>query len=216
MSAVARPGTGRPGSRNTPHDSRARTRRVPGQHRHHPKGYGYSSIGFNAFWLRGTPNTLGILQDLGFIYYIDDIKGTREIRVILYAKDDSFVSARHWEQTHCSGLRVSRPQPFGNRPGQNAPTHNRGTLLTPVGLVSPDRRRFRHPNSSPATIASRRAGNFGGSSRFLGWLPCRAESRIVSDTLNAEGGRCADNAEQQSDRQSAYRTQDGAKLTFTT
>ena len=30
-------------------------------------------IGFNAFWLRGTPNTLGILQDLGFIYHIDDI-----------------------------------------------------------------------------------------------------------------------------------------------
>src|SRR5258708_21710068 len=30
-------------------------------------------VGFNAFWLRGTPNTLGILQDLGFLYHIDDI-----------------------------------------------------------------------------------------------------------------------------------------------
>lgn len=34
---------------------------------------GARPIGFNAFWLRGTPNTLGILKDLGFIYHIDDI-----------------------------------------------------------------------------------------------------------------------------------------------
>ena len=34
---------------------------------------GTRPLGFNAFWLRGTPNTLGILQDLGFIYHIDDI-----------------------------------------------------------------------------------------------------------------------------------------------
>jgi len=29
--------------------------------------------GFNAFWLRGTPRTLEILQELGFIYHIDDV-----------------------------------------------------------------------------------------------------------------------------------------------
>jgi peptidoglycan/xylan/chitin deacetylase (PgdA/CDA1 family) len=34
---------------------------------------GIRPIGFNAFWLRGTPQTLEILQDLGFEYYIDDI-----------------------------------------------------------------------------------------------------------------------------------------------
>jgi len=34
---------------------------------------GTRPVGFNAFWLRGTPNTLSILQDLGFIYHIDDI-----------------------------------------------------------------------------------------------------------------------------------------------
>src|SRR5437899_6643114 len=34
---------------------------------------GHRPVGFNAFWLRGTPNTLGILQGLGFIYHIDDI-----------------------------------------------------------------------------------------------------------------------------------------------
>jgi peptidoglycan/xylan/chitin deacetylase (PgdA/CDA1 family) len=34
---------------------------------------GTRPIGFNAFWLRGTPRTLEILQDLGFIYHIDDI-----------------------------------------------------------------------------------------------------------------------------------------------
>lgn len=30
-------------------------------------------VGFNAFWLRGTPRTLGILQSLGFFYHIDDL-----------------------------------------------------------------------------------------------------------------------------------------------
>ena len=34
---------------------------------------GTRPVGFNAFWLRGTPETLNILQDLGFIYHIDDI-----------------------------------------------------------------------------------------------------------------------------------------------
>jgi peptidoglycan/xylan/chitin deacetylase (PgdA/CDA1 family) len=34
---------------------------------------GSRPVGFNAFWLRGTPNTLEILQDLGFLYHIDDI-----------------------------------------------------------------------------------------------------------------------------------------------
>ncbi|MEO3958236.1 polysaccharide deacetylase family protein, partial [Chromobacterium piscinae] len=34
---------------------------------------GTRPIGFNAFWLRGTPSTLGILQELGFVYHIDDI-----------------------------------------------------------------------------------------------------------------------------------------------
>jgi peptidoglycan/xylan/chitin deacetylase (PgdA/CDA1 family) len=29
--------------------------------------------GFNMFWLRGTPHTLEILQELGFIYHIDDV-----------------------------------------------------------------------------------------------------------------------------------------------
>src|SRR5258705_3230284 len=34
---------------------------------------GTRPVGFNAFWLRGTPRRLEILQDLGFIYHIDDI-----------------------------------------------------------------------------------------------------------------------------------------------
>jgi len=37
------------------------------------KATGVRPLGFNAFWLRGTPNTLGILQDLGFLYHIDDV-----------------------------------------------------------------------------------------------------------------------------------------------
>jgi peptidoglycan/xylan/chitin deacetylase (PgdA/CDA1 family) len=34
---------------------------------------GTKPLGFNAFWLRGTPQTLEILQELGFIYHIDDV-----------------------------------------------------------------------------------------------------------------------------------------------
>jgi peptidoglycan/xylan/chitin deacetylase (PgdA/CDA1 family) len=34
---------------------------------------GTRPVGFNAFWLRGTPHTLEILQELGFIYHIDDV-----------------------------------------------------------------------------------------------------------------------------------------------
>jgi peptidoglycan/xylan/chitin deacetylase (PgdA/CDA1 family) len=30
-------------------------------------------VGFNAFWLRGTPQTFQILQELGYTYYIDDV-----------------------------------------------------------------------------------------------------------------------------------------------
>jgi peptidoglycan/xylan/chitin deacetylase (PgdA/CDA1 family) len=34
---------------------------------------GVRPIGFNAFWMRQTPRTLEILQDLGFEYHIDDL-----------------------------------------------------------------------------------------------------------------------------------------------
>ncbi|WP_415405787.1 glycine betaine ABC transporter substrate-binding protein [Sulfurovum sp. CS9] len=34
---------------------------------------GVRPVGFNAFWMRHSPNTLKILQELGFIYHIDDL-----------------------------------------------------------------------------------------------------------------------------------------------
>src|SRR6266436_9975717 len=34
---------------------------------------GTRPLGFNAFWLSGTPHTLEILQELAFIYHIDDV-----------------------------------------------------------------------------------------------------------------------------------------------
>jgi peptidoglycan/xylan/chitin deacetylase (PgdA/CDA1 family) len=34
---------------------------------------GVRPVGFNAFWLRGTAQTLQILQELGYTYYIDDV-----------------------------------------------------------------------------------------------------------------------------------------------
>ena len=50
------------------------------------KATGTRPIGFNAFWLRGTPNTLGILQDLGFIYHIDDISRDEPFTVTVKGK----------------------------------------------------------------------------------------------------------------------------------
>jgi len=41
---------------------------------------GVRPLGFNAFWLRGTPRTLGILQSLGFRYHIDDLSSDEPLR----------------------------------------------------------------------------------------------------------------------------------------
>ena len=45
-------------------------------------------VGFNAFWLRGTPHTLEILQSLGFIYHIDDV--SRDEPVLINVRDKPF------------------------------------------------------------------------------------------------------------------------------
>jgi peptidoglycan/xylan/chitin deacetylase (PgdA/CDA1 family) len=42
--------------------------------------------GFNAFWLRGTPQTLEILQSLGFIYHIDDVSRDEPFLVNVHDK----------------------------------------------------------------------------------------------------------------------------------
>jgi peptidoglycan/xylan/chitin deacetylase (PgdA/CDA1 family) len=50
---------------------------------------GTRPLGFNAFWMRGTPHTLSILQDLGFIYHIDDV--SRDEPFIVPVNDKPFV-----------------------------------------------------------------------------------------------------------------------------
>lgn len=50
---------------------------------------GQRPVGFNAFWMRGTPKTLEILQELGFIYHIDDL--SRDEPFIVQVKDKPFV-----------------------------------------------------------------------------------------------------------------------------
>jgi peptidoglycan/xylan/chitin deacetylase (PgdA/CDA1 family) len=47
---------------------------------------GTRPVGFNAFWLRGTPNTLAILQELGFIYHIDDVSRDEPFTVAVKGK----------------------------------------------------------------------------------------------------------------------------------
>ena len=50
---------------------------------------GTRPLGFNAFWLRGTPQTLEILQSLGFIYHIDDV--SRDEPFLVKVRDKPFV-----------------------------------------------------------------------------------------------------------------------------
>src|SRR5437667_6193488 len=47
---------------------------------------GFKPIGFNAPWLRGTVNTLEILQELGFLYHIDDVSRDEPSLVIVKGK----------------------------------------------------------------------------------------------------------------------------------
>src|SRR5258708_24779411 len=47
---------------------------------------GTRPVGFNDFWLRGTPHTLEILQELGFIYHIDDVSRDEPFLVTLKGK----------------------------------------------------------------------------------------------------------------------------------
>jgi peptidoglycan/xylan/chitin deacetylase (PgdA/CDA1 family) len=49
---------------------------------------GTRPLGFNAFWLRGTPQTLEILQSLGFIYHIDDV--SRDEPFLINVRDKPF------------------------------------------------------------------------------------------------------------------------------
>jgi peptidoglycan/xylan/chitin deacetylase (PgdA/CDA1 family) len=49
---------------------------------------GTRPLGFNAFWLRGTPHTLEILQSLGFIYHIDDV--SRDEPFLINVRDKPF------------------------------------------------------------------------------------------------------------------------------
>ena len=47
---------------------------------------GKRPVGFNAFWMRGTPHTLEILQELGFMYHIDDLSRDEPFTVLVKGK----------------------------------------------------------------------------------------------------------------------------------
>ncbi|WP_423600406.1 polysaccharide deacetylase family protein [Roseateles sp. MS654] len=47
---------------------------------------GTRPVGFNAFWLRGTPRTLSILQELGFTYHIDDLSADQPMTTTVNGK----------------------------------------------------------------------------------------------------------------------------------
>src|SRR5258707_1245455 len=49
---------------------------------------GTRPVGFNAFWLHGRPHTLEILQELGFIYHIDDV--SRDEPFLVNVRDKPF------------------------------------------------------------------------------------------------------------------------------
>jgi len=49
---------------------------------------GTRPVGFNAFWLRGTPHTLEILQSFSFIYHTDDV--SRDEPFLINVRDKPF------------------------------------------------------------------------------------------------------------------------------
>lgn len=53
------------------------------------KTIGHKSVGYNCNWLRRSPNTLKILQDLGFLYHIDDL--SRDEPFITKVRGKNFV-----------------------------------------------------------------------------------------------------------------------------
>src|SRR5437667_5300390 len=56
---------------------------------------GVRPVGFNAFWLRGTPQTLQILQELGYTYYIDDVSRDEPFLVNVRNKPFAVVPYTH-------------------------------------------------------------------------------------------------------------------------
>jgi peptidoglycan/xylan/chitin deacetylase (PgdA/CDA1 family) len=61
---------------------------------------GTRPVGFNAFWLRGTPHTLEILQSLGFIYHIDDV--SRDEPFLVNVRDKPFAVVVDYETRYFS------------------------------------------------------------------------------------------------------------------
>lgn len=55
------------------------------------KATGTRPVGFNAFWLRGTPNTLSVLQSLGFTYHIDDLSSDQPMTTLINGKPFAIV-----------------------------------------------------------------------------------------------------------------------------
>jgi peptidoglycan/xylan/chitin deacetylase (PgdA/CDA1 family) len=55
------------------------------------KATGTRPVGYNAFWLRGTPRTLGILQELGFTYHIDDLSADEPMTTVVNGKPFAIV-----------------------------------------------------------------------------------------------------------------------------
>lgn len=50
---------------------------------------GKHAVGYNCNWLRRSPNTLKVLQDLGFLYHIDDV--SRDEPFVTMVRDKKFV-----------------------------------------------------------------------------------------------------------------------------
>lgn len=77
------------------------------------KATGQRPVGFNAFALRNGPNTLGILQALGFSYYIDDISrdepfavdvGGKPFMVVPYTRRNNDIEKFHHQSLSVDGF----------------------------------------------------------------------------------------------------------------
>ena len=75
------------------------------------KATGARAVGYNCNWLRRTVNTLSILQELGFVYHIDDLSRDEPFVVPVNGKDFAVVPYT----LHCNDIVLFEGRNFSSR-----------------------------------------------------------------------------------------------------
>src|SRR6267154_2541406 len=104
---------------------------------------GVRPVGFNAFWLRGTPQTLQILQELGYTYYIDDV--SRDEPFLVNVRNKPFAVVYEEGEHRRRMMSVSAHDRIAGRPArmraledfiQYAQSHSAVTFMRKVDIAN--------------------------------------------------------------------------------